>query len=207
MRYLAPLPLKHIQVAALLWMALVLGGCSFVDRTIHNMMGSDSPPTPTATHTPSSQAESSSQPVQSPASQPNSIGHAELDQIIRSYGCLPAREAEFVYGDYQVGWSIAGDRYEGLLSMNGNSGMMWVEFFNIATNQPDQVEQTMVLASCPQGMVLLGFNPVIPNTNTAHTSYAADNLILRRETNGMLTVMNRDDRGVEALVEIQKISE
>ncbi|MGJ3249460.1 MAG: hypothetical protein ACFE0I_25740 [Elainellaceae cyanobacterium] len=189
-------------------MAFVLGGCSFVDRTVQNMMSSDSPSPSTPVQTPPpSQDELSSQPVQSPASRPNSTGDADLDQIIRNYGCLPASEAEFIYGDYHVGWSISGDRYEGLLRMNGNSGVMWLEFFDITANQPAQVEQTMILASCTQGMVLLGFNPVTPNTNTALTSYAADNLIIRRETNGTLTVMNRDDQGVEALVEIQKISE
>lgn len=120
--------------------------------------------------------------------------------------CREPTEADYIYGDYQVGWTARGDRYEGILQMNGDTGQMRVRFFNEGINSEDWVDQTMILANCPQGLILLGFNPRIPDTNDQHSSYSADNILMRRETNGAVTLIVVDDQGVTAPLEIQQIS-
>ena len=126
--------------------------------------------------------------------------------VLRQMNCRQSSETDYIYGTYQVGWTAKGDRYEGILKMNGNVGQMRLKFFNSAINSEDLVDQTMVLATCPQGLILVGFNPTDPNTNNKHSFYVADNIFIRRETNGAITLVLIDDQGVTSPLEIQKIS-
>ena len=126
--------------------------------------------------------------------------------VLRQMNCRQSSETDYIYGIYQVGWTAKGDRYEGILKMNGNVGQMRLKFFNSAINSEDLVDQTMVLATCPQGLILVGFNPTDPNTKNKHSFYVADNIFIRRETNGAITLVLIDDQGVTSPLEIQKIS-
>lgn len=90
--------------------------------------------------------------------------------------------------------------------MEGRIGTMRIKFFNPATNQTDAVDQTMVLASCTKGLVMFGFNPVVAGTDEKISTYSADNLIIRRETNGNITIINSDDQGISSPVEIEEMS-
>jgi hypothetical protein len=120
--------------------------------------------------------------------------------------CREPSEGDYIKGSYQVGWTARGDRYEGVLKMNGDVGQMRIKFFNAASNSEDLVDQTMVLANCPKGLILLGLNPRTPDTDKQHSTYSADNILIRRETNGSTTLVVVDDQGVISPLEIQRIS-
>lgn len=125
---------------------------------------------------------------------------------LRQMNCREPSETDYIYGNYQVGWTAGGERYEGILKVDGDAGQMRIKFFNSATNSEDIVDQTMVLAACPQGLILLGLYPRVPDTNNQHSTYVADNILIRRETNGAVTLVVVDDQGVTAPLEIQEIS-
>jgi hypothetical protein len=64
----------------------------------------------------------------------------------------------------------------------------------------------MVLASCTKGLVLFGYNPTSVSTNQKHSTYSADNLIIKREANGDIRIINEDDKGVRVPVDMEPIS-
>ena len=119
-------------------------------------------------------------------------------------GCSLANEAEYIYGSYSINWSYAGLRHEGSLVMYGGIGVMRINFYNDRLQGTDSVEETMVLANCTQGLILLGFNPVVPGTNSSHPSYFADNIIVRRNVDGSIDLVNCDDQGLCLRVEIEQ---
>lgn len=165
--------------------------------------------TPSPSSTNSTPVSSPDTPVSSPTSTspntPNTESNDEqLDQLVKTRECRPPNEAEYVFGDYKLGWTFGGERHEGLLQMKGRIGKMRIQYFDEANNKTDTVDQTMVLASCTKGLIMLGFNPVIADTNQTHPTYVADNLIYRREINGDESIENQDDSGVTVPVEIEE---
>ncbi len=127
-------------------------------------------------------------------------------EALRRMNCREANQTDYVNGTYQIGWTASGGRYEGILQMKGETGAMRVQYFNTATNAKDMVDETIVLASCPQGLLFVGLNPVTSNTNNPHPTYSADNILVRRETNGATTLVLIDDQGVVSPIEIKQIS-
>ena len=186
-------------------------GCATIDKMFSNATPSPSPadsipsPSPESSASPSTSKSRNSQSTESRNSK-NRSNDEQLDQLVKTRECLPPNQAEYVSGNYKLGWTMGGSRYEGLLRMEGRIGKMRIQYFNEATNETETVDQTMVLASCTKGLIILGFNPVLASTTQKHPKYAADNLIFRRETNGTVTIVNYDDRGVAASVEIEQVS-
>jgi len=136
---------------------------------------------------------------------PNSENGATMSEILKRMNCQEPSQNDYIDGTYAIGWTIARHRHEGVLQMQGGSGIMRIKFFNANINSEDVVDQDMVLANCPQGLILLGFNPTSPDTKEAHSSYVADNLIIRIETDGSLVIMVVDDQGATASAEIEKV--
>lgn len=174
-----------------------ISGCETVDKMIFS---TPTDPTPT-----SSPADPTPTPTFQPSA-PENTDDEQLDRLVRTKECIPPNQAEYVFGNYKLGWTMSGDRHEGLLLMKGRVGKMRIQYFNESINQTETVDQTMVLASCTKGLTMFGFNPVLADTGQEHPVYAADNLIFRRETNGDTTIINYDDQGVVVPVEIEQSS-
>ena len=132
---------------------------------------------------------------------------ASKADVFRQMNCREPSETDYLYGTYQIGWAAQGIRHEGILRVEGDVGKMRIKFFNAGINAEDVVDQDMFLATCPQGLILLGENPRTPDTEDLHATYAADNILIRQETNGSFTLMVVDDNGVTAPLEIQQIEE
>lgn len=174
----------------------LISGCTTVDKAIFN-----TPTNPTSTSAPNT-----ADPTPTPTPQPPTPENADdeqLDRLVRTRECIPPNESEYIFGTYKLGWAMGGSRHEGSLHMEGRKGKMIIQYFNESTNQTETVDQTMVLASCTRGLVMFGFNPVFADTGQKHPTYAADNLIYRREINGDTTIINKDDRGVTVPVKIE----
>jgi hypothetical protein len=114
--------------------------------------------------------------------------------IAQQRDCTPVSPSEYIYGTYKITWTFQGLSYESALKMEGGSGKMLTTYFNPNTNSPDVVLQTMELRNCSFGLVLAGYNPRNPNTQRPHSTYNADNLLMRREPNGSLLIFNCDDQ-------------
>jgi uncharacterized RDD family membrane protein YckC len=90
------------------------------------------------------------------------------------------------------------------IKMQGGSGIMRVVF-------PDpneaggfgKVQQTMHLYRSSQGLVVLGFNPINPDTGNPVNSYLADNFLIRQEFDGSTTVRNCGDGGDGSSVNVE----
>ena len=110
-------------------------------------------------------------------------------------------------GDWKLQFSIDGYIFVGRLQMKGDSGIMRVIFPNRSGNgqKVGTVDQTMQLYNSSQGLVLLGFNPVDPDTGKSVTSsdYPADNFLIRTELDGSMIIINCDDAGNRSPVKVE----
>jgi hypothetical protein len=191
-------------------LAMSASGCSILANALKGDVSSSPNITPTEeqteqnTTTSTSEGQGQASDSSSPESASPRQGQTKIDTL-EQMNCREPSETDYIYGSYQVGWTARGDRYEGVLQMNGDVGQMRIKFFNSETNSEDLVDQSMMLATCPQGLILLGFNPRVPNTTNQHPSYISDNIIIRRETNGTTTLVIVDDQGVISPMEIQEI--
>jgi hypothetical protein len=183
-----------VNIAAI-FLAGTVTGCGFITDLLKG--GSVPTPKPAVSTDPS--------PIDSEP-QRSSEPQSKLD-VLRKMNCQDPTEADYILnGNYQVGWTAGGDRYEGVLKMEKDTGVMRLKYFNQATNTEDVVDQTMVLAVCPKGLLLVGVNPTPADSQEPHPTYAPDNILMRRETNGNVTLSLVDDNGVTAPVEISEIT-
>jgi len=200
-----------VRILAIFLLAIATNGCSILAKAIRG--GSQPASKPSGTEVPANSSTASpSQPEPAPRTFSSRRAETNSEQpqtkagALRRMNCREASQTDYIYGTYQIGWTAAGNRYEGILKMKGESGAMRIQYFNTATNAKDMVDQMMVLASCPQGLLFVGLNPVTSNTNNPHPTYSADNILVRRETNGTTTLLLIDDQGVVSPVEIKQVS-
>ncbi len=108
-------------------------------------------------------------------------------------------------GDWKFQFSNGGGAIHiARIKMQGGSGIMRVVF-------PDpneaggfgKVQQTMHLYRSSQGLVVLGFNPINPDTGNPVNSYLADNFLIRQEFDGSTTVRNCGDGGDGSPVNVE----
>lgn len=88
-----------------------------------------------------------------------------------------------IYGSWKLRYSVDGIVYESVLVMKGFSGSMRTRY-NDPRLGKQAVDQTMYLKNSPDGLVLLGYNPVYAGTNTEHPTYVADNFLFAIEYDG-----------------------
>jgi len=161
-----------------------------------------SPPEPTLEATsppePTLEATSPPEPTQPPD---NNDDREEVNARLATLGCALAEPYEYIDGKYTVTWNIAGSPYEGVVEMEGLTGVMHVSFYNGETQKA--ISQDLLLTNCTstQGLTLLGFDPVDYGTDTP-ANYAPDNIIIKN-VGGVLQVRNCDDQGVCAPVDMQ----
>ena len=140
------IPLSCRSFFITIFTIFLANGCASIDKIISKPSATDS--------TPSSPPEGSASPSTSKSPDSQSVGDSndknKLDQLVKSRECNPPNQVEYVSGNYKIGWTFAGIRHEGLLNMNGRVGKMRIKFFDQASNSTSEVDQIMVLASCPQ---------------------------------------------------------
>jgi hypothetical protein len=82
-----------------------------------------------------------------------------------------------IYGSWNLRYSVDGIVYQSVLVMQGYSGVMRTRYFEPGINKKQVVDQEISLKSSPQGLILLGYNPVYAGTSTRHPTYVADNFL------------------------------
>jgi eukaryotic-like serine/threonine-protein kinase len=158
----------------------------------------DPTPTPTPDPTPTPTPDPTPTPTPDPTDQ-------KLNDLLRPLNCSRASTAEHINGKFSIKWTYAGSVHEGGLAMNGETGLMRIQYFSSRTQTAESVDQDILLANCTQGLRLLGYNPRLAGTDTPLTTYSADNINIRQNTDGSFDLANCDDLGQCARVEIQKI--
>ncbi|MEH1884818.1 MAG: hypothetical protein V7L19_15950 [Nostoc sp.] len=110
-----------------------------------------------------------------------------------------------LYGSWSFRYSVDGVVYQSVLVMKGYSGMMRTRYFDSTINQRQVVDQEISLKSSPQGLVLLGYNPVYPGTSRRHPTYAADNFLFSVEPDGSVIAYTCDDLRRCSAVDVESI--
>lgn len=82
-----------------------------------------------------------------------------------------------IYGTYKLTYSVDGIVYESTLVMSGYSGVMRTRYYNPNTSKTEVVRQNISLKSIPQGLFLIGSNPVYDRTSRKAESYSPDNFL------------------------------
>jgi hypothetical protein len=82
-----------------------------------------------------------------------------------------------IYGTYKLTYSVDGIVYESTLVMSGYSGVMRTRYYDSDTGKPEVVRQNMALKSIPQGLFLIGSNPVYDKTSKPAKDYSPDNFL------------------------------
>lgn len=117
----------------------------------------------------------------------------------------PSAEPTPMYGVWKLQYSIHGIVYQSRLTMKGESGTMLTSFFNVGTNQAENVEQTMRLRPSAKGLLLLGYNPVDANTKTQKSDYSPDNFLFQINPDGSKYFWTCDDEQRCSPVEVEYI--
>jgi hypothetical protein len=93
----------------------------------------------------------------------------------------------------RVTFSNAEIVHAGKLWLNSNGmGRMTVRFYNPNSGRPESVDQTMRTENSPQGILLVGFDPVYAGTRRRHPTYSPDNFLLRVDENGNRSIFTFD---------------
>jgi hypothetical protein len=109
-----------------------------------------------------------------------------------------------IYGSWKLRYSVDGIVYESVLVMKGFSGSMRTRYYHPSLGK-QAVDQTMYLKSSPDGLILLGYNPVYAGTTRKHPYFSADNFLFSIEPDGSARITNCDDAGQCSAVTAQTI--
>ncbi|MEH2195508.1 MAG: hypothetical protein V7K98_23110 [Nostoc sp.] len=110
-----------------------------------------------------------------------------------------------IYGTWSLKYSVDGTIYQSILVMEGYSGAMRTRYFDSTINKRQVIDQEISLKSSPQGLVLLGYNPVYSGTSTKHPTYAADNFLFSIEPDGSVLAYTCDDLRRCSAVDVETI--
>ncbi len=116
-----------------------------------------------------------------------------LSSSLQSSSSFKIAQASPVHGQWKLRYSVGGVVYESILRMKGYSGIMLTRFFDVNTRRTAIVQQTMRLKSYSNGLVILGYNPVYPGTNTPYPGYSPDNFFFQIRPNGSVLFGTCDD--------------
>jgi hypothetical protein len=99
-------------------------------------------------------------------------------------------------------FSNGGIVHAGKLWLNDNGmGRMTVKFFSTDLGRQESVDLTMRSENTPQGILLVGSNPIYSGTRRRHPNYSPDNFLLRIDENGRRTFstfdLNRNTSAVD----------
>jgi hypothetical protein len=84
--------------------------------------------------------------------------------------------------------------HAGRLWLNDNGrGRMTVKYFNPALGRQESVDQTITSENTPQGMLLVGSNPIYSGTRRRIPTYIPDSFLLRIDENGQRSFFALDN--------------
>jgi hypothetical protein len=84
--------------------------------------------------------------------------------------------------------------HAGRLWLNDNGrGRMTVKYFNPALGRQESVDQTITSENTPQGMLLVGSNPIYSGTRRRMPTYIPDSFLLRIDENGQRSFFALDN--------------
>ncbi len=101
-----------------------------------------------------------------------------------------------------MNWSNGPIVHAGKLWLNSNGrGRLTVKFYNANIGRPESIDLTMSTENTPQGILLVGRDPVYSGTRRRHPTYSPDNFLIRIDENGQYTFfafdLNRNTSGVD----------
>ena len=83
--------------------------------------------------------------------------------------------------------------HAGKLWLNDSGmGRMTVKFYSPDLRRPEAVDQTITSENTPQGILLVGSNPVYSGTRRRHPTYSPDNFLLKVDENGQRSFFTFD---------------
>ena len=106
-------------------------------------------------------------------------------------------------GCWKLIYSVDGIVYESVLILKGDRGKMLTTYFNPNIGRTDYVEQTMKVTNSPRGILILGSNPVYPNSNRRHPSYNPDSFLLQIRTSGEVVIATCDTASQCSFVDVE----
>jgi hypothetical protein len=71
-------------------------------------------------------------------------------------------------------------------------GRMSIKFFNPNLGRPESVDLTMRSENTPEGILLVGSNPIYSGTRNRHPTYSPDNFLLKIDENGRRSLFTFD---------------
>lgn len=111
-----------------------------------------------------------------------------------------------LYGSWSLRYSIDGVVHESVLVMEGYYGAMRTRYFDSSINRSQAIAQEISLKSSPEGLILLGDNPVYAGTSKRHPNYAADNFLFSVEPDGSVIAYTCDNLRQCSAVNVEAIS-
>jgi len=100
-----------------------------------------------------------------------------------------------LYGSWKLTFSVNGTVYKGYLIMKGYYGNLRVSYFDPHLRKKQVIDESILLMSSSEGLVLLGYDPVYQGTSIRHPNYSADSFIFSVEPDGSLIAFTCDNSG------------
>ncbi|GAP94031.1 RDD family protein [Leptolyngbya sp. NIES-2104] len=119
---------------------------------------------------------------------------------------LPPSPNSYIDGDWKVNFAVGIESHQSVLRMKGATGVMRTEFFDKQANKPRVVLQAMKLKVSPNGIWLLGSNPIDEETKQATSTYSPDNIFVQRAPSGEFTAVNCDNNNNLSRVSIVPVN-
>jgi hypothetical protein len=93
---------------------------------------------------------------------------------------------------------VAGVVHTSVLGMPADSsiGVMITDFYDGSLGRQSRVEQTMHATNSPEGLLIVGSDPVYPGTSRSYSTYSPDNFLMRVLPTGDVAAVNCDDNSV-----------
>jgi hypothetical protein len=105
-----------------------------------------------------------------------------------------------------LAYNVGGTLHNSTLVMKNSVGLMITEFYSRPLGRNTRVQQTMKAVASPDGLFILGSNPVFPQTNQPYPNYAVDNFLFKTTPSGDVVAVNCDNAKVCVPVRVEVCS-
>ncbi|MEH1889618.1 MAG: hypothetical protein V7K92_09200 [Nostoc sp.] len=132
---------------------------------------------------------------------------APLTDISQSSQVTIAQLSELItpiYGTWELTHSVGGIVHKSILKMDGYSGTMKTRFRN-SSGETEAVDQTMYLRPFPEGLLIVGYNPVYAGTSIKHPTYLPDNFLFSIPPDEPPIFINIDDGNQRSPVSVKRL--
>lgn len=136
-----------------------------------------------------------------PPQEANTIGEWKTLTLLRQCGetekLLPPDKREYLpYSVWNINFmNFRGETHEAKLQMDGENGVMVIEYYDDKTRSKKTVKEDMKLRISSQHKWLLGSNPINVVTQKPEITYSVDNLSYEKSTKGEKHIYNCKEDG------------